>query len=107
MGDELSIFLFASFAAGFLLGCIVMAIGKGSNGGCGKNDVASDPADPKSSNKLEHTSSIWLSRAGHQYHLDVDCSSLTLAGMTRRGIVEYKLCGHCSNRAARAEKKLQ
>lgn len=123
MLSELSVLLCATLAAGILFGAILSALclfGQRTHSpGAGAPKFSSVPVPDKLKSglpdddddgeivpyKIHNKStgapqSIWISKAGNQYHLSPECRSLRLAGMQRKGVIEYKCCGHCAKAKA-------
>lgn len=103
MLSELSMLLCATLAAGVLLGTLLSALCLfGQKTDASKFSIPDklksglpEPGAPYKINKSAAPESVWISKAGSQYHLTPECGSLRLSGMQRRGVVEYKVCGHC------------
>lgn len=103
MLSELSVLLCATLAAGILLGTVLSALclsGQKADG-----PKISIPDKLKSSlpeagvpykiNKSGAPESVWISKAASHYHLTPECGALRLSGVQRKGVMEYKICGHC------------
>ena len=90
------LFLVLVFAAGAAFGSLltmtIMMVIRGSEmrefGKC----------DSETQRSYLGPSKVWLSRAGNHFHVNIQCASLKLEGVQRRGIAEFAVCQHCAKK---------
>ena len=90
------LFLVLVFAAGVAFGSLltmtIMMVIRGSEkrkfGKC----------DSETQGNYLGPSKVWLSRAGNHFHVNIQCASLKLEGVQRRGVAEFEVCQHCAKK---------
>ena len=94
------IFLVLVFAAGVALGSLltmaVMIVMRAKS----DNETEKRKYDSESKGNYLGPSKVWLSRAGHHFHVTGTCASLKLEGVQRRGISEFNVCQHCAKKCS-------
>ena len=95
------IFLIVVFAAGVALGSLLtMAIMIVMRAKSDNETEKKRKFDSESKGKYLGPSKVWLSRAGQHFHVTVNCASLKLEGVQRRGVSEFDVYQHCAKKCS-------
>ena len=86
--------LVITFAAGVVLGTLltltIIAVMRGK--------IEQPRHDSETKDKYTGPTKVWLSKSGLHFHLKIDCASLKVEGLQRRGLTEFQLCQHCAKK---------
>ena len=88
------LFLVLTFAAGVALGSVVtltiIAVMRAK--------IEEPRRGSETKEKYNGPTKVWLSKSGQHFHLSLECASLKVEGLQRRGLTDFQLCLHCAKK---------
>ena len=95
------LFLVITFAAGVVLGSLLTL----TIIGVMRAKLEEARREIETKEKYTGPTKVWLSKSGQHFHLKIDCASLKVEGLQRRGLTEFQLCQHCAKKLRNSDSR--